>query len=64
MAQGFTRVLEGLRFSVPSVFKIARNRDMRMEKTKLKSILIVYGIMGPLAFAQSDSNEARSAHRK
>ena len=30
---------------------------MRMEMTKLTSILIVCGIMGPLAFAQSESNE-------
>ena len=30
---------------------------MRMEMTKLKNILIVCGIMGPLAFAQSESNE-------
>ena len=30
---------------------------MRMEMTKFTSILIVCGIMGPLAFAQSESNE-------
>ena len=30
---------------------------MRMEMTKLKNILIVCGIMGRLAFAQSESNE-------
>ena len=34
---------------------------MRMEMTKLTSILIVCGVMGSLAFFQSESNElARS----